>query len=201
MPLLTDAVERLRESLLGTGFEDQSVTLARAPDAARCQYNRGVCIQATFGGKTGHVMTDAPVEGTTKVAFLFGAALAAPRQRTAAVAVLNAVSGFLLLARRLSACREECYAPCLSRLRAELAGSTLYAVGRVQVLERELAAQLVSDPAAADLLLVGADGPLSDAGLRVLEEHRGEKRILFLGPSTAGLSALLSEEHWCPYGR
>jgi len=194
-------VERLRESLEGTGFEDQSVTLARAPDAARCQYNRGVCIQATFGGKTGHVTTDAPVEGTTRVSFLFGAALAAPRQRTAAIAVLNAVSGFLMLARRLSACREECHAPCLARLRDELAGSPLYAVGRVEALDRDLAVQLVPDPARADVLLVGADGLLSDAGLRVLGEHREQKRILYLGPSTAGLSALLSAEHWCPYGR
>ena len=28
-----------------------------------------------------------------------------------------------------------------------------------------------------------------------------KKRIIFLGPSTAGVSRLQQKEHWCPYGQ
>ena len=54
---------------------------------------------------------------------------------------------------------------------------------------------------AADLFLVAGDGMTTDAGVACIDEYRGHKQMIFLGPSTAGVSNLLNLEHWCPYGR
>jgi fructose-specific component phosphotransferase system IIB-like protein len=69
------------------------------------------------------------------------------------------------------------------------------------VLERALARQIVDSPEAADLILVTGDGMTSDEGVACIDDHLGKKRMIFLGPSAAGVSCLMNLEHWCPYGR
>jgi hypothetical protein len=201
MPLLADAGKKLGSLIQGSGFEDSPVVLRRAPDAPRCQYARGVCIEAVFGGKTGHMATDAPIEARILLSSLFGATLTTPQQRTAAVAMINAATGFLSMARPLCACRRGCYSPCLADLKTRIGGLAIYPVGRIPVIETEFSRQIVADPASAALVLVSADGLVSEEAVAALGRLPGEKPLLFLGPSTVGISSLTGGEHWCPYGR
>jgi hypothetical protein len=61
--------------------------------------------------------------------------------------------------------------------------------------------RLVPTPEEADFILVVGDGLIDPATGDLLSLHTGKKRILFLGPSTAGVSVLMGYPHWCPYGK
>ena len=201
MTLLDDAVARLEKVLTGTGCEDASAVLRRAPDAPRCQYVRGACIEVCFGGKTGHVATDYPVQGTVPVVSMFGKELKSGDQRTAALAILNATAGFLSLARKLTACERTRYTDCFQELKKTLAGRTVYTAAPIPVLMGVPGIELVDDPDAADILLVIPAALMTEAGLSVVSAWPAQKRMIFLGPSVAGVSQILGKEYWCPYGR
>lgn len=196
-----DAIEKLEMILAGSGCEDGIVTLSVNYDADVCQYPKGVAMEGHFGGRTGQFITSEPVRANTRISFMFGAPLNTQKQRGAAGAIVNVVSAFLCLSRRLQPCTPNCYGPCLAELSREVAGMKVYLVGPMPVLERALAQQVVETPEAADVLLVGGDGMTSDARVACIDEYRAKKRMIFLGPSSAGVSGLLSLEHWCPYGR
>ncbi len=196
-----DAIGRLETILADSGCEDGIVTLSVNYDTDVCQYPRGVCMEGQFGGRSGQFVTGEPIRANTRVSFMFGAPLKDQKQRGAAGAIVNAVSAFLCLARKLRPCTPDCYAPCLAELSREVAGKQVYLVGPMPVLERALGKQIVDSPEAADFFLVAGDGMTTDAGIACIDEYRGKKRMIFLGPSTAGVSGLISLEHWCPYGR
>lgn len=196
-----DAIERLETILADSGCEDGIVTLAVNHDADACQYPKGVRMEGRFGGQSGQFVTSEPVQANTRISFMFGAPLTNQKQRSAAGAIINTVSAFLCLARRLLPCTPDSYGPCLAELSREVAGKKVYLVGSMPVLERALAEQIVDTPEAAEILLVGGDGMTSDAGVACIEEYREKKRTIFLGPSAAGVSGLIDLEHWCPYGR
>ncbi len=196
-----DAIGRLETILADSGCEDGVVTLGVNYEADVCQYPRGVCMEGCFGGRGGQFITSEPIRANTRVSFMFGAPLANQKQRGAAGAIVNAVSAFLCLARKLRPCTPDCYAPCLAELSREVGGKRIYLVGPMPVLERALGNQLVDAPEAADLFLVAGDGMTTDAGVACIDEYRGKKRMIFLGPSAAGVSGLISLEHWCPYGQ
>jgi hypothetical protein len=201
MSLLTDAVDKLRALMEGSGLEDGIVTLKRNPDAPRCQYERGVCIEAYFGGGHGQVMTGSPLQAATRISFMYGASLGSPEERTAALAILNAAGGFLALTRKLHACRTEDYPACLSDLREVLGATRVAVIGDAAVLPHELGSQRAHTPEEAEVILVVADGAIAPSTADLIERWRGKKRMIFLGPSFPGLCAMLNLEHWCPYGR
>ncbi|WP_292518489.1 hypothetical protein [Methanoculleus sp.] len=196
-----DAIKRLENVLADSGCEDGVVKLDVNYDADVCQYPKGVPMEGYFGGQSGQFITSEPIRANTRISFMFGAPLANQKQRAAAGVITNTVSAFLSLARRLHPCTPDRYAPCLAELSREVAGKKVYLVGPMPVLERALKDQVVDSPEAADLLLVAGDGMTADAGVACIDEYRGKKRMIFLGPSTAGVSGLLDLEHWCPYGR
>ena len=201
MSLITEAVERLRTRIEGSGCEDGIVVLKRNPDAPRCQYERGVTLEAHFGGGHGQVVTSHPIQATTRISSMFGSPLASPEERSAALAILNAATGFLCLSRKLRPCPKECYGPCLSELRERIGGSPVHCIGASPVLPQEFSSQVVNDPAAAEVVLVIGDGVIIDSLLLQVEALRGNKTMLFIGPTFAGLGALCNQERWCPYGR
>lgn len=196
-----DAIERLETVLADSGCEDGIVTLSVNHDTDVCQYPRGVAMEGHFGGRCGQFITDEPVRANTRISFMFGAPLNNQKQRAAAGAIINTVSAFLCLTRKLHPCTPDRHAPCLAELSREVAGKRIYLVGPMPVLERVLGNQIVDSPEAADLFLVAGDGMTTDAGVACIDEYRGHKQMIFLGPSTAGVSNLLNLEHWCPYGR
>jgi hypothetical protein len=200
MSVLTTAVEKLHRLLEGSGLEDGIVTLKRNPDAARCQYERGVCTEAHFGGGHGQVTTNFPLQAATRISFMYGSPLHSPEEKTAALAILNAASGFLALSRKLRACRAEDYDACLGELREVLGTSPVACIGNSSVIAREWGTLLVS-PEEAEVILVVADGAIASSTADLVDQFQGKKRMIFLGPSFPGLCALMNLEHWCPYGR
>ncbi len=201
MTFLHDAVRKLENILTDSGCEGGVVDLCVNYDANVCQYPRGVCMEGHFGGRSGQFITNEPIRAKTRISFMFGAPLTDQRQRGAASAIINTVSAFLCLARRLRPCTPDCHAPCLADLSREVAGKRVYLLDPMPVLERALSGQIADSPEAADLILVAGDGMTTDAGVACIDGFRGKKRMIFLGPSTAGVSGLLCLEHWCPYGR
>jgi len=201
MTFLHDAVRKLEHILEDSGCEEGIVDLCVNYDANICQYPRGICMEGHFGGQSGQFITDEPIRTKTRISFMFGAPLTDQKQRGAASVIINTVSAFLCLARRLHPCTPDCHAPCLADLSREIADRRVYLVGSMPVLERALAGQIADSPEAADLILVAGDGMTTDAGVACIDNFRGKKRMIFLGPSTAGVSGLLNFEHWCPYGR
>jgi hypothetical protein len=201
MGLITEAVEKLRLLMEGSGLEGGVVTLKRNPEAPKCQYERGVCIEAYFGGGHGQVITNSPLQAATRISFMYGASFQTPEERTAVLAILNAASGFLMLSRKLHACRPEDYVPCISELFRSVGMSRVACIGDSPVIAREFRNQLGNGLDQADIILVVADGVIAASTYDVIDRWRGKKRIIFLGPSFPGLCALMNLEHWCPYGR
>lgn len=194
---LGEAVARLRTLVAESGCEEGVVSIRRAPDAPRCRYERGAVIEAEFGGRTGAVCTPDPVQATTRISFMFGADMDSPQKRSAALVIVNAVSAFFCLTRRVHACPAECRDACLRELAGELRGKKVYAAGEVPGLEGGAGILRAEDAAEADVILVHAAGLLHAGG-----DHSsgGAERHLYLGPSAAGVAALLNRPHWCPYG-
>ncbi|MDD1672956.1 MAG: hypothetical protein LUP99_00920 [Methanomicrobiales archaeon] len=201
MNLLAEATGKLRLLLEGSGCEDGIVTLRRNPDTPRCQYERGVCIEAHFGGGYGQVMTNFPIQATTRISFMYGSTLQSAEERTAALAILNAAGGFLCLARKLHACRAEEYEPCLMGLHEVTGALRVACIGSSPVISHEFATQLVEDPELADIILVVANGAIAESTTSLIDHYHGKKRMIFLGPSFPGFCSLINSEHWCPYGR
>jgi hypothetical protein len=194
---LREAVARLRALVAESGCEDGVVAIRRTPDAPRCLYERGAIIQAEFGGRSGAICTQDPVQATTRISFMFEAEMDAPQKRSAALAIVNVVSAFFCLARKVHACPTECRDACLQELTGELRGKRVHAGGDLPGLDGAIGITWVDDAADADVILVHAT-----ALLRTTEGRGADDppRELFLGPSTAGVAALLNRPHWCPYG-
>jgi hypothetical protein len=201
MTILDDAVARLEHQIEGSGCEDAQAVLRRAPDAPRCQYVRGACLEVCFGGKSGHVATEYPLQGAVPVTSMFGAKFSTGEQRTAALAILNATAGFLSLARKLTACDPARYTDCFRDLKKSLAGKPAYAAAPIPVLAGVPGIVLVDEPADAETLLVTPAALTTETSLAIVSGWPPQKRIIFLGPSVAGVSQILGKEHWCPYGR
>jgi len=201
MSFLNDAIRRLEHILADSGCENGIVDLSVNYNADVCQYPKGVCMEGHFGGRTGQFVTSEPIRARTRISFMFGAPLTDQKQRGAASAIINAVSAFLCLARKLRPCTPDCYAPCLADLSREIGRMRIYPVGPMPVIERAFKDRIVDSPEEADILLVAGEGMTTDAGIACIDGCRGNKRLIFLGPSTAGVSGLLNIEHWCPYGR
>ncbi|HNI42821.1 MAG TPA: hypothetical protein PK272_09130, partial [Methanoregulaceae archaeon] len=100
----------------------------------------------------------------------------------------------------LKSCPPEFHRECLGALRCEIGDAPVYPVG-MMAAAKEKFSHLVTDPHAAEIILVVGDGLIHPEIGDLIEKYREEKRILFLSPSTVGVSALLGCEHWCPFGK
>lgn len=200
MGLIEETVKKMEDALLDTGCDDGAVILRRCTCGIPCQFERGACMEACYGGSTGEFTTFDPVEATTKISFMFGAPLTTPKMKSAACAILNVLTSFLCVARDVRACQKPSHAPCLQEMRQKLAQQRVFCIGSTPVLERELAQLLVADPHAADIILITGEGLLEDTVSEILHMYQGKKKILCIGPSTSGVAALERLDRFCPYG-
>jgi hypothetical protein len=157
-------------------------------------------IEASFGGKTAQVVTDSPVQTSTPVSSLFGQDLPSPELRTAALAIVNVVAGFLCIGRRFHACDPACHGPCIEELRAEIRGRKIFTPIQVPALSRTLSPLVTERPGDAGILVITGEALVKEENSEI-REQAGDHGILLLGPSTEGVASLLSLPHWCPYGR
>jgi hypothetical protein len=201
MTLLLEAAKALEGTAHGSGCEDGIATLKRNPDAPRCQFERGAMIEAAFGGKTAQVVTDSPVQTSTRVSSLFGEDLPSPEMRTAALAIVNVVAGFFCVARRLHACDPACHGPCMEELRGEIGGRKIFTPVMVPALSRGFAPLVAGSAGEAGILVLTGEALIREDGAEELRGLAAGHGVLLLGPSTAGVASLLSLPHWCPYGR
>lgn len=201
MNLFARAADTLRARIEGTGVEDGAIEIVRNHDALVCPYERGVPLEAGYGGRVAQFVTGTPVEAWVKVSMLFGAPLAGERERSAAGAVINAVAGFFGFARNLRGCEIADRPPCLRQLTARTAGRVVHLVGPSPLLEHALADRLTDRLEEAGTLLVLGHGLVTDAGMALVEGVGPGTEVLMVGPSTGGAAALVDLPHWCPYGR
>jgi hypothetical protein len=89
---------------------------------------------------------------------------------------------------------------CYTQLNEELAGHTLYCIGALPAIVADQKGFITSDPEKADIILFTGDGLIAEGTGDVIVSLNSSKRILCIGPSTAGVARLWQLEHWCPYG-
>jgi hypothetical protein len=201
MDILIDAVKKLEERVHNTGCEDGNIVLSVNPDAVPCQFEKGALMEASFGGRKAQFVTSDPIRATTRIGFMFGAPLEKPAQRSAAGAIINVITGFLCISRVLKSCEKACHADCLSRLSDEIKGRRVYVYGDSAKFAHEFGHTIVSSPDLADILIITGEGLVSQKETGKIGEYRRTKKILLIGPSTAGVTALFGCAHWCPHGR
>ena len=200
MDIITEAVKRLEEVMISGGCEDMGVHLEVDPDANPCQFEQGACMTASFGGRTAEFVTDNPIRAMTKVSFMFGAPLDNLATRGAACAIINVATAFFCLSRVRRACPVASHGACFKDLAKDLAGRRVFCIGPAPALARAPGVYLTEDAGEADILLVNHEGIIAPDLGDLLDGPGRSKRVVFLGPSTAGTSRLMEREHWCPYG-
>jgi hypothetical protein len=52
----------------------------------------------------------------------------------------------------------------------------------------------------ADVILINGEGIIEKSTGEIVRDYKETKRILCLGPSTAGVARLNQIELWCPFG-
>jgi len=199
MDILKDAVRKLEDLVRGSGCEDGNIVLSVNPDRTVCQFERGACMEAAFGGTTAEFITFEPTRGITRLTFLFGAALERPAHRAAACAIINVMTGFLCISRTKLSCDPECHAACRRDLIEKVGAME---VGGLHVPVNALARlpHHADIPGCGEVVLVGGEGLISpEAGALFGGDHATE--VLLVGPSTAGVARLEDLPHWCPYGK
>jgi hypothetical protein len=200
MDIITDSVKKLEEMLRLSGCEDSGVRLDVNAGAVNCQYEKGACMIASFGGRSAEFTTRDPIHAQTKISFMFGAPLDTPATRSAACAIINVATGFFCLSRVLHACPQSSHSSCLGQLRNELAGNRVCFIGQLPALAAVLGRYAVADPEDADIILINGEGIIAGDTGAIISSYPASKRIICLGPSTAGVARLQNLEHWCPYG-
>lgn len=200
MDIVLDAVKKLQDILLHSGCEDGPVVLQINPNSVPCQFEKGACMEACFGGRSGEFVTFDPMQATTKVEFMFGAPLDSPAHRGAACAILNVVTAFLCLSRTVRACPASCHAACMKDLKTRTGTGKVFASGSILPIEHEMTRFIVPDPGSADIILINGEGTIEPGTGDIVSKYRETKTVLVLGPSTAGISSLEKIERFCPYG-
>ena len=201
MDILLDSVKRLEEILACSGCEEGGIRLDVDPDAKTCQYERGACMTASFGGRTAEYVTDTPIRAMTKISFMFGAPLDNSATRGAACAIINVAMAFFCLTRVRRSCKVTSHAACLKELAVQLEGHRIFSADALPVLHRLRGVHFTEDIREADIILVNNEGIITPDLGDLIAAHGAGKRILWLGPSTAGVCQIQQGEHWCPYGQ
>ncbi|OPX68593.1 MAG: hypothetical protein A4E37_00906 [Methanoregulaceae archaeon PtaB.Bin056] len=197
MDFLQDAVKKLKNLSLHSGCEDGNIVLWVNPDKIVCQFERGACMEAVFGGRVAEFVTFEPTRATTRLGFLFDATLEKPAHRAAACAIINVMAGFLCISRVRRSCSRECHEACRTDLLRELGDRR---VGGINIPAHVMESFPSHRAGGCDVTLVGGEGLISPEG-RSLLEGPDRDRALLVGPSTSGVASLEKLRHWCPYGK
>ena len=201
MDIIRESVKKIRDIIEHGGCGEGDVLLDVNPDAGTCQFEKGACMTATFGGRTADFVTFDPLRARTKISFMYDAPLDTPSTRGAAAVIVNVVTGFFCLSRVLHACTESSHAPCLRELKQEIGGKKVFCIGSMREIEHQFGGMVVQDPDMADVILISGEGMIAEGTGNLVEQYKEKKQILFIGPSVAGVSRLHLLDHWCPYGK
>jgi hypothetical protein len=201
MDIIRESVTKVKDILEHGGCGEGDVLLEVNPDARNCQFEKGACMTASFGGRTADFVTFDPVRARTKISFMYDAPLDNPSTRGAASVIVNVITGFFCLSRVLHACTESSHPPCLGELKREVGGKKVFCIGSMSEIEHHFVGMVVSDPDSADVILISGEGMIAEGTGDMIERYKGEKRIVCIGSSVAGVCRLHLLEHWCPYGR
>jgi hypothetical protein len=200
MDLIIDTVKKLKSIMKDSGCEEGGVVLDVRTDTVNCQFERGVCMTASFGGRSADFITYDPIRAKTKISFMFGTPLDTPPVRGAAVAIVNVATGFFCLSRIFHSCPESSHTECRRHLLHELGGKRIFYMGSIPAIEAVFGSYIVTDPRDADVILMNGEGIVEKGTGDIIRNYKETKRILCLGPSTAGVARLNQLELWCPFG-
>jgi succinyl-CoA synthetase alpha subunit len=67
-------------------------------------------------------------------------------------------------------------------------------------IETALRTYIVDDPHNADVILINGEGISAQDMGNIVQNYKDTKRIVCVGPSTAGNARLNQIELWCPFG-
>jgi hypothetical protein len=199
MDLIIDTVKKLESMMKNSGGEDSGVVLDVDADAVPCQFERGACMTASFGGRSAEFITFDPIRANTKISFMFGTPLDTPQVRGAAVAIVNVATGFFCLSRILHSCPETYHPECRRQLLRELGGKKIFWIGSSSN-DKTFGSTIVSNCQDADIILINGEGIIEKSTADIIRDYKETRRILCIGPSTAGVARLNQIEHWCPFG-
>jgi hypothetical protein len=200
MDLIIETVKKLETMMKDGGCEDGGVVLDVNTDAVNCQFERGACMTASFGGRWADFVTYDPIRAKTKISFMFGTPLDTPPVRGAAASIVNVVVGFFCLLRILHSCPESSHTECRRQLLCELEGKKIFCIGSMPGIETAFRSTIVTNPHDADVIVMNGEGIIKQGTGTTLLNYKDTKRFLCLGPSTAGIARLNQIEHWCPFG-
>jgi hypothetical protein len=201
MDIIVESVKKIEGLVEQGGCPEAGVLLDVDPGAAICQFERGACMTASFGGRSAEFVTFDPIRARTKASFTFGAPLDTPQVRGAAGAIINVILGFLCMVRVLHACPVTCHAPCRDQLATEIAGRRVYCHGLPENAGTALSRAATTDSSDAEIILINGEGLIAEGTGDLIDHNRTTKRIICIGPSTAGIARLQETEHHCPFGR
>jgi hypothetical protein len=200
MDIIIDTVTKLESMMKDSGCEDSGVVLDVNPDTVICQFERGACMTASFGGRSADFITYDPIRANTKISFMFGTPLDTPQVRGAAVAIVNVATGFFCLSRVLHSCPESSHTECFRQLLDELRGKRIFCMGSMPAINAAFKSAIVKTPQDADVILMNGEGIIEKGTGDIIRTFKDTKRIICLGPSTAGVARLNQFELWCPFG-
>jgi hypothetical protein len=201
MDIVLESVKKIEGLVEQGGCADAGVVLDVDPGAAICQFERGACMTASFGGWSAEFATFDPIRARTKISFMFGAPLDTPPVRGAAGVIINVILGFLCMVRVLHACPVACHAPCRDQLAAEIAGRRVFCSGLPENAGTALSRAVTTNSSDAEIILINGDGLIAEGTGDLIDHVKKTKRIICIGPSTAGIARLQEIGHHCPFGR
>lgn len=198
--ILLEAVEALKKTSSGMGTEDGDLIFQKLNDPV-CQFCKGDCMGAEFGGCVAEVATPEPFTARMRLENLYDAPLKSQKTRAAALGALNAAAGFLMLSRKTGACNTVYFEDCLSELQQFCKGRAVYIIGDdIKGIPQTL------DADEAELILIQGEAFFDEDLLSEIEEAVASakacgKQVLLVGENCHGIGALLHLDVWCPYGR
>jgi hypothetical protein len=113
---------------------------------------------------------------------------------------VNVATGFFCLSRVLHSCPKSSHTECCRQLLYELGGKRIFFRGSIPAIEAAFRRTIVKDPEDADVILINGEGIIEKGTGDIIQTYKNTKRIMYLGPSTAGVARLNQYELWCPFG-
>ena len=126
-----------------SGCEEGGVVIDVRSDTVNCQFERGACMTATFGGRSADFVTYDPIRAKTKISFMFGTPLDSPAGEGAAAAIVNVATGFFCLSRVLHSCPESSHTECYRQLLHELGGKRIFCMGSIPAVDAAFRSTIV----------------------------------------------------------
>ena len=65
--LIIETVKKLEPMIKDSGCEDCGIVLDVHSDTVNCQFERGACMTASFGGRSADFITYDPIRANTKI--------------------------------------------------------------------------------------------------------------------------------------